>query len=79
VPEELARGFGQVGGGHPRAMSNPRAGPLPFPQSLCHKCAAPPRYVRTDTSVFILCPIVQEKYPRQPVLQCPYFRPRQEP
>jgi hypothetical protein len=47
---------------------------LPFPESLCHRCAAPPRYVRTETSVFILCPIVPEKYPRQPVRQCAYFR-----
>ena len=50
-------------------MSNPRAGELPFP-------AAPPRYIRTNTSVFILCPIVPEKYPRQPVRECPWFRPR---
>jgi len=49
---------------------------LPFPESLCHRCAAPPRYVRTPTSTFILCPLVPEKYPRQPVRQCAYFRPK---
>jgi len=59
-------------------MSDPPAGPLPFPQSLCHKCAAPPRYVRTGTSVFILCPLLPEKYPPQPVLRCPCFRPLPE-
>lgn len=50
------------------------APPLPFPDSLCHRCAAPPRYVHTGRSTFILCPIL--KYPAQPVRQCPYFTPR---
>ncbi len=49
---------------------------LPFPESLCHRCAAPPRYVRTAKSVFILCPLLPIKYPPQPVLQCPLFRPK---
>jgi len=49
---------------------------LPFPESLCHRCAAPPRYVRTGKSTFILCPLLPEKYPRQPVLSCALFRPR---
>ena len=48
----------------------------PFPESLCHRCAAPPRYVRTETSVFIMCPLLPQKYPRQPVLKCDLFRPR---
>lgn len=48
---------------------------LPYPASLCHGCAAPPQYVRTRTSTFILCPIAPEKYPRQPVIACAYFRP----
>jgi hypothetical protein len=52
------------------------ADPKPFPDSLCHKCAAPPRYVKTATSTFILCPILPVKYPRQPVRSCPAFRPR---
>jgi hypothetical protein len=47
---------------------------LPFPDSLCHRCDAPPRYVRTGRSVFILCPRMPEKYPRQPVLSCAGFR-----
>jgi len=52
------------------------ADPLPFPESLCHRCAAPPRYVRTGSSVFILCPLLPQKYPPQPVLKCPLFRER---
>ena len=48
---------------------------LPFAESLCHRCAAPPRYVRTARSTFVLCPVVPEKYPRQPVLACPFYRP----
>jgi len=59
-------------------MSEPGADDLPFPESLCHRCAAPPRYVRTDSSVFILCPLLPEKYPRQPVRTCVYFRPKPE-
>ncbi|MBM7116206.1 hypothetical protein [Archangium primigenium] len=49
---------------------------LPFPTSLCHRCAAPPKYVRTKTSTFILCPLLPNKYPPQPVLRCALFRPR---
>lgn len=48
---------------------------LPFPESLCHRCAAPPKYVRTARSTFVLCPLVAAKYPRQPVLACPFYRP----
>ena len=36
--------------------------PLPFPSSLCHRCAAPPRYVQTKSSTFILCPLLPQKY-----------------
>lgn len=49
--------------------------PLPFAESLCHSCAAPARYVRTATSLFIRCPLLEEKYPRQPVRECPLYRP----
>jgi hypothetical protein len=57
------------------APDGPPAGPLPFPDSLCHRCAAPPRYVTTDRgSVFIHCPVLA-RYPAQPVLSCPEFRP----
>jgi uncharacterized protein (TIGR00290 family) len=52
--------------------------PLPFPESLCHTCAAPPRYVRTERSVFVLCPLLPRKYPPQPVKNCELFRPRDE-
>jgi hypothetical protein len=48
---------------------------LPFPQSLCHRCAAPPRYVTSDRgSVFIYCPVLQ-RYPPQPVTACEAFVP----
>jgi hypothetical protein len=50
---------------------------LPFPESLCHRCAAPPRYIRTERSVFIFCPVLK-LYPRQPLLECEAFRPRDE-
>lgn len=53
-----------------------RPPPLPYPESLCHRCAAPPRYVRTQTSTFIMCPVLPNKYPRQPVVCCPLFTPR---
>jgi hypothetical protein len=54
-------------------------GPLPYPESLCHRCAAPPKLVRTRTSTFILCPLLPVKYPPQPVLRCPLFRPKPQP
>ncbi len=50
---------------------------LPFPSSLCHRCAAPPRYITSAKgSVFILCPLLPGKYPPQPVRTCQLFRPR---
>ncbi len=55
---------------------DPPPNPLPFPDSLCHRCAAPPKYVRTERSTFILCPILPNKYPPQPVRTCPHFRQR---
>ncbi|HEX9102239.1 MAG TPA: GNAT family N-acetyltransferase [Polyangia bacterium] len=48
---------------------------LPFPESLCHRCAAPPKYVRSARSTFVLCPLLAEKYPRKPVVSCPLYRP----
>jgi hypothetical protein len=51
---------------------------LPYPESICHACGAPPRYVKTASSTFILCPLLPDKYPRQPVLTCPLFRPRRD-
>ena len=42
---------------------------LPYPASLCHRCAAPPKYIRTERSIFIRCPILK-RYPPQPVVAC---------
>jgi uncharacterized protein (TIGR00290 family) len=50
--------------------------PLPFPESLCHKCAAPPKYVRSRTSTFIRCPLLVNKYPAQPVRECALYKAR---
>jgi hypothetical protein len=53
-----------------RAPSDGPERSLPFPESLCHSCAAPPRYVTSDRgSVFVYCPIFK-KYPPQPVREC---------
>jgi hypothetical protein len=59
------------GGDAPDAAS---AEALPFPSSLCHRCAAPPQYIRTARSTFIRCPIFK-KYPPQPVVGCEAFVP----
>ncbi|MBN8472380.1 hypothetical protein JYJ95_38245 [Corallococcus exiguus] len=53
----------------------PPPDPLPFPDSLCHRCAAPRRYVQTRTSTFIMCPLLPQKYAPQPVRACSLFRP----
>jgi hypothetical protein len=57
-------------------MSNSEEGPTkdaPFPDSLCHRCAAPPRYVTSDRgAIFIYCPLLK-RYPPQPVLACDAF------
>ena len=58
-------------------VAAPMADDLPFPDSLCHRCAAPPRYIRTDRSTFIHCPILK-RYPPQPVRTCESFVPREE-
>jgi len=51
---------------------------LPFPSSLCHRCAAPPRYVRSDRGAwFLQCPILKG-YPPQPVQACDSFLSRGE-
>lgn len=50
--------------------------PVPYPESLCHQCGAPPRLVRSASSVFILCPVLPNKYPRQPVYACDAYAPR---
>lgn len=58
-------------------MSGDAAPPRPpYPESLCHSCAAPPRYVVSDRgSVFIHCPLLKA-YPPQPVLTCSLYRPQ---
>jgi hypothetical protein len=48
---------------------------LPFPSSLCHRCAAA-KYVQTKTSIYVLCGAMPQKYPPQPVEQCELFRKR---
>jgi hypothetical protein len=49
----------------------------PFPDSLCHACAAPPRYIKTERSTFIYCPIFK-RYPPQPVHACEKFVPKED-
>ena len=51
---------------------------LPFPDSLCHTCAAPVKYIRTARSTFLYCPIFR-RYPPQPVRTCPEYRPLEGP
>lgn len=57
---------------------------LPFPHSLCHRCA----HLRVITSgrgsVFLMCTApdaraIPQKYPAQPVLRCGWFLPRPPP
>ena len=62
---------GADGGGRGDAEDD-GAPKLPFPDSLCHRCAAPPKYVRTERSVFIRCPVLK-LYPPQPVRSCEAF------
>jgi hypothetical protein len=66
---------GRVAVSRMTSQIRPEHDALPFPESLCHRCAAPPQYVRTATSIFIRCPLLPNKYPRQPVLACALFRP----
>ncbi len=53
----------------------PEVQTLPFPDSLCHRCAAPPRVIDTGSSRFIFCPLRADKYPRQPVMECAEYLP----
>ena len=45
-----------------------------YPESLCRACAAC-RYVKGRATVFVMCTVMPEKYPPQPVLRCVAFRP----
>ena len=46
----------------------------PFPESLCHRCKAV-KVVRGANSTFLMCTVLEQKYPRQPVLACSAFEP----
>ena len=60
-------------------IAPPKGDAVPFPESLCHRCANR-RTVETKTSKFLLCTALATKYPRQPVLACPAFEPdRRQP
>jgi hypothetical protein len=60
----------------PEQAAAESAGELPFPDSLCHRCAAPPRYIRTTRSTFLYCPILK-RYPPQPLAACEKFTPKE--
>ena len=45
----------------------------PFPESICHRCEALKK-VKGANSVFLMCTALPDKYPRQPVSECPAFR-----
>lgn len=49
---------------------------VPFAESLCHRCVNL-RLVQSKTSTFLMClePSLP-KYPRQPVVSCGKFSPR---
>ena len=50
-----------------------------FPESLCHDCAAPPRFITSGRgSTFLFCPIFK-RYPPQPVRACEKFLPKAPP
>lgn len=61
----------------PGSAADAESGDLPFPDSLCHACAALPRYIRTKRSTFIYCPVFK-RYPPQPVRACEKFVPKKE-
>ena len=46
---------------------------LPFPESICHRCANS-RTVATKASTVLLCGALAVKYPRQPVSDCAEFK-----
>ena len=45
-----------------------------FADSLCWRCVNH-RAVRGARSIFLMCEALPVKYPRQPVVTCPAFRP----
>lgn len=56
-------------------MSAPDDLPLPFPTSLCHRCAHK-RDVKSARAWFLRCVELESKYAPQPVRACPLFEPR---
>jgi hypothetical protein len=46
-----------------------------YPDSLCHGCAGC-RYIEGRASTFVMCTMLELKYPRQPVRACLGFRAR---
>jgi len=58
--------------------ATPPKSSVPFPTSLCHRCGAC-RDVQGRSSWFVQCTALEQKYPPQPVLQCPAFRPVESP
>jgi hypothetical protein len=59
------------------AADDGEAAALPYPDSLCHRCAAC-RPIHGRATTFLMCTALPEKYPRQPVLACAAFRPRDD-
>lgn len=53
----------------------PVPAPLPFPTSLCHRCAAL-RLVAGKHSTFLQCSALAQKYPPQPVRSCVAYTAR---
>jgi hypothetical protein len=50
-----------------------------YPDSLCHDCAAPPKFIRNRRgSIFLFCPLFK-RYPPQPVRACEKFVPKDAP
>ena len=48
-----------------------------YPDSLCHDCGAPPRFIRNRRgSIFLFCPLFK-RYPPQPVRACEKFVPKE--
>ncbi|HMF09666.1 MAG TPA: hypothetical protein VKJ00_11050 [Thermoanaerobaculia bacterium] len=48
----------------------------PFPESLCYRCAAPIKLIRTKRSTFLYCPVLK-RYPPQPISACEKFTPKE--
>jgi hypothetical protein len=58
-----------------RALSHNQRVEQPFPESLCHRCLGL-KVVKSARSTFLMCLRRPEKYPQQPVVECPDFAPR---